>query len=114
MFIYFWERERETEQEQEKDRKRGRHKIQSRLQAVSTEPNAGLDLTNHAVMTWAKLGRLADWATQAPLFFVCILKACQTQGHKYFLLFSSRSFIALVLTFMSMKYYQSSFVYVMW
>ena len=41
----------------------------SRLWAVSTEPNVGLKLTNREIMTWAEVGRLNDWATQAPLFF---------------------------------------------
>ena len=38
----------------------------SRLQAVSTEPDAGLELTDCEIMTWAEVGRLTDWATQAP------------------------------------------------
>ena len=41
----------------------------SRLWAVSTEPDAGLKLTaltDREVMTWAEVGRLTDWATQAP------------------------------------------------
>ena len=29
----------------------------SRLQAVSTEPDAGLELTNHEIVTGAKVGR---------------------------------------------------------
>ena len=37
----------------------------SRLWAVSTEPDAGLELTNSEIMTWAEVGRLTDWATQA-------------------------------------------------
>ena len=32
----------------------------SRLRAVSTEPDAGLELTNHEIMTWAEVGRLTD------------------------------------------------------
>ena len=50
------ERERDTESE-----------AGSRLSAVSTEPNVGLKLTNHKIMTWAEVGRSTDWATQAPL-----------------------------------------------
>ena len=42
-------------------------KAGSRLWAVSTEPNAGLELTNCKIMTWAEVGRSTDWATQAPL-----------------------------------------------
>ena len=38
----------------------------SRLWAVSTESDAGIELTNCEIMTWAEVGRLADWATQAP------------------------------------------------
>ena len=32
----------------------------SRLRAVSTEPDAGLELTDREIMTWAKVGRLTD------------------------------------------------------
>ena len=39
----------------------------SRLWAVSTEPDAGLELTNREIMTWANVGHLTDCATQAPL-----------------------------------------------
>ena len=38
----------------------------SRLRAVSTEPDAGLKLTDCEIMTWAEVGRLTDRATQAP------------------------------------------------
>ena len=39
----------------------------SRLWAVSTEPDVGLELTDREIMTWAEVGHLTDWATQAPL-----------------------------------------------
>ena len=51
-----------TEREGNKESKAG-----SRLWAVSTEPNVWLELINHEIMTWAKVGHLTDWATQAPL-----------------------------------------------
>ena len=38
----------------------------SRLWAVGTEPNTGLELMNHEIATWAEVGRLTDWATQVP------------------------------------------------
>ena len=38
----------------------------SRLWAVSTEPDAGLELTNCEIVTWANVGCLTDWATQVP------------------------------------------------
>ena len=39
----------------------------SMLWAVSTEPDAGLELMDREIMTWAEVGHLTDWATQAPL-----------------------------------------------
>ena len=39
----------------------------SRLQAVSTEPDPGLELTNCEIMTWVEVGRLIYWTTQVPL-----------------------------------------------
>ena len=38
----------------------------SRLWAISPEPDAGLELTDHEIVTWAEVGRSTDWATQAP------------------------------------------------
>ena len=38
----------------------------SRLWAVSTEHDAGLEPTDREIVTWAEVGRLTDWATQAP------------------------------------------------
>ena len=38
----------------------------SRLWAVSTEPDVGLELTDREIVTWAEVGRLTDWATQVP------------------------------------------------
>ena len=39
----------------------------SRLWAISPEPDAGLELADREIVTWAEVGRLIDWATQAPL-----------------------------------------------
>ena len=50
------QRERETESE-----------AGSRLWAISTEPDAGLELTDREIVTRAEVRRLTDWATQAPL-----------------------------------------------
>ena len=61
-FIYFWDRERQSmngggaEREGDTESEAG-----SRLWAVSTEPDAGLKLTD-----WAEVGRLTHRATQAP------------------------------------------------
>ena len=42
----------------------------SRLWAISPEPDAGLELTDREMVTWAEVGRLTDWATQAPQFLI--------------------------------------------
>ena len=44
LFIYF-ERERAEEDQREEERKR----IPSRLHTISTEPDKGLELTNHEI-----------------------------------------------------------------
>ena len=41
-------------------------KAGSRLWAVSTEPDAGLELMDCEIMTWAEIQHLTDWATQVP------------------------------------------------
>ena len=69
-FIYFWDRERQTEHEQGRGREREgdtEFEAGSRLWAVSTEPDAGLELKDCEIMTWAEVRCLTDWATQAPL-----------------------------------------------
>ena len=70
LFIFEGERERESmsrggpEREGDTESEAG-----SRLWAISTEPDAVLKLTNCEIMTWAEVGCLTDWATQAPLHF---------------------------------------------
>ena len=74
VFIYFCDRERQSmsrggaEREGDTESKAG-----SRLWAVSTEPDAGLEPTDCEIMTWAKVGCSTDWATQAPPL-KCFLK----------------------------------------
>ena len=55
-----WGRGREREGDTESE-------AGSRLCAVNTEPDAGLELTNFRIMTSAEVGCLTDGATQAPL-----------------------------------------------
>ena len=63
--VYFcWEREGAGEGQRERHTE---SKAGSRLWAVSTEPDAGLQLTNSKIMTWAEVRRSTNWATQAPL-----------------------------------------------
>ena len=49
--MYLLLRERESEREQGRGRERRRERIPSRLRAVSTEPDVGLERTNHDVVT---------------------------------------------------------------
>ena len=72
MFIYFL-REREGRERMLMSRGRAEREADteseagSRLWAVSTEPDSGLELTNHEIMIWAEVGCLNNWATQVPL-----------------------------------------------
>ena len=60
--IYFWERACKCEQE--RGRERG-ERIPSRLRAVSTEPNVGLDPTNREIVTWAEFkSQTLKWLSQ--------------------------------------------------
>ena len=71
MFIYFWERERERESEEGAEREGDTEsEAGSRLWVVSTEPNTGLELSNHEIMTRAKVRCLTHWATQVLLLYV--------------------------------------------
>ena len=69
MFIYFWEKERDSggraERKGDTESKAG-----SRLPAVSTEHCVTLELMNHEIMTWVKVGCLPNWATQVPLLMI--------------------------------------------
>ena len=70
VFIYFWDRERQSMSRGGAGREREEDtepEVGSRLWAVSTEPDAGLELTDYEIITWAEVRRSSDWATQAPL-----------------------------------------------
>ena len=73
MFICFWERDSASgggaEREGNTEPKAG-----SRLWAVSTEPDAGPELMNHEIMTWAEVGGSTDRATQAPQISLIVSK----------------------------------------
>ena len=62
-FTYFWESVSQGGAEREGDTE---SEGGSRLWAVSTEPDAGLEPTNLKITAWAEVGRSTDWATQAP------------------------------------------------
>ena len=52
----------------------------SRLWAISPEPFAGLEPMNSEIVTWAEVGRLTDWTTQAPLKFCFYVERERTSG----------------------------------
>ena len=54
------ERDRERDREAERERETGRERegIESRLCTDSREPDMGLHLTNHEIMTWAEVRHL--------------------------------------------------------
>ena len=67
MFIYFWESERQSARWRGAEREGGTESgAGSRLWAVNTEPDAGFELSNCKIMTWAEVRCLTDWATQVP------------------------------------------------
>ena len=55
----------------------------SRLWAGSTEPDAGLELTDREIMTWAEVGRITDWATQAPLSEIVLIASPEYLRYNY-------------------------------
>ena len=74
MFIYFWDRERQSMNGGGAEREGGTEpETGSRLWAISTEPDVGLELTDREIVTWAEVGRLTDCATQAPLLFFILV-----------------------------------------
>ena len=57
----------------------------SRLWAVSPEPDVELELTDREIMTWAEVGRLTDWTTQAPLDLDFFMRLCynkESEGNR--------------------------------
>ena len=70
MFICERETERQSMSQGGAEREGGTEsEAGSRLWAVSTEPDAGLQPTNREIVTWAKVRRLTYWATQVPFNF---------------------------------------------
>ena len=67
MFIFDRERDRDKAWVGERQREGDTEsEAGSRLQAVSKEPDAGLNLTNREIMTRDEVGCSTNWATQVP------------------------------------------------
>ena len=68
MFLFIFERKRQDTSRGEAEREGDTEsEAGSRLWAVITEPDTGLEPMNCEIMTWAKVRHVTDWATQAPL-----------------------------------------------
>ena len=70
--VYLFLRQRETQHEGGRVRESGRHRIRSRLQALSHQPRArrGARTRGPRDRDLAEVGRLTDCATQAPLMLL--------------------------------------------
>ena len=94
VYLFLRDRERESKQGRGGEEREGDTESEacSRLQAVSTEPDTGLELPNCEVMTWAEVGCVTDWATQVPRLLVnsCILKSPYLKIFKCFLFIFER------------------------
>ena len=65
-FIHFFESQRVSEQRRGIERHtHTESEADSKLWAVSIEPDVGLEPTNCEIMNWGQVSRLTDWATQA-------------------------------------------------
>ena len=52
--------------EGQRERETQNPKQTSGSEPSSTEPDAGLELTDREILTWAEVGSLTDWVTQVP------------------------------------------------
>ena len=64
--VYLWETDRAPVGEEQRERETQNPKQAPRSELSAQSP-IRLELTNLEIMTWTKVGRLTDWATQAPL-----------------------------------------------
>ena len=80
--VYLFLRERERESKQGRGKERGGQMIWSRFCPDSREPDAGLELMNCEIMSWAEVGRFTDWAIQVPLKSFLNGRECGLMGGK--------------------------------
>ena len=62
LYLFLREKDRVRAGEEQRERE-----TQNPKQAPGSKLSARLEPTNREIMTWAEVGRLTDWATQAPL-----------------------------------------------
>ena len=57
MFVYFWEKEESTRVHMwaRKKQREGERESKAGCETISVEPDAGLELTNREIMTWAEI-----------------------------------------------------------
>ena len=67
-FLFLRERQTEHELGRVREREDTESEASSRLWVVSTEPDIGLEPTDHEIMTWAEVRCLTNWATQVPRY----------------------------------------------
>ena len=77
-FIFGTERERDSTSRRDTE-----FEADSRLWAVSTEPNSGLKATHHETMTWTKVRHSTKWATQAPQHKSYCRKSITSRPHSF-------------------------------
>ena len=70
MFIYFQRRDRvwAVKGREREGEGNSESEVGSRLWAVITEPDVGLELTNREMVTWAEVRSLTNWVTQLSSF----------------------------------------------
>ena len=103
--IYFWERQTEHKSGVEEERERVREsEAVSRLWAVSTQPNTGLELMSCEIMTWAKV---RHWLTEPPRCpnFLLFLKFTKDPELLCLLFFLLETFVPWVSPWLSFSFH---------
>ena len=70
MCIHFWKRETEHKRDGVEREGDTESEAGSMRQAVSTEPDVGLEPMNRGIMTQVEVRHSTDWATQVPHIFL--------------------------------------------
>ena len=98
MFLLMYFERKRVSLAEEGQRERGSERIPSRLRAVRTESDAGLELTNREIMTRAEIERwMLSWLNHpgAPPSFFCIIMSFKKLPLRIFIHSFIHSFIIL-------------------